>query len=312
MRAKKPFTDVINFFKFKGHGEVKIDVKSPQDNLDIPVNQQSYKSHFSVKAPFFSKEKNFFVSVALSSIKEVPGEMTFLPTDLKKIEPGQTLQLTALDEDKKASYALSALVPNQTTQQCEKLKQEIQQFFSDLDRSRKVNNPFDDEFFFDDEFGDEEEGGLPDLGLGDFKGFCLKDRAFSVVFGPVSDVRFSAPNFLSLIPEPQVKGNQILLTPPSSAPQGIHPFATLLVLSEIEDVQKGKYKLEIKHRKWEVMAKGWVDRISLPDMTSLIAPNKKKTWEVIFLGSPDPTDKDVWNRDLSKVTHATRNSYRND
>ena len=92
-------------------------------------------------------------------------------------------------------------------------------------------------------------------------------------------------------------GTTLTLTPPSTT-KGIAMARTLVIYSGIKTIVNDKIKSEQRTRLWELSVPGWVNEITLPNMslpTSPIADHYR--WEVMYLGGSD-----------ADVTHITRNA----
>jgi hypothetical protein len=112
------------------------------------------------------------------------------------------------------------------------------------------------------------------------------------------------PQFLDLVAEPKADAHAVAAVAPRAVP-GVRATGTMAILSEIEIVDKGQYKIEVRTRIWEVFKDGaWVDQINLPEVKFEPKPNRKYRWEMLFLGSA----RAGGGGELEQLTHVSRNA----
>jgi hypothetical protein len=112
--------------------------------------------------------------------------------------------------------------------------------------------------------------------------------------------------FLAIPKAPEPRNKTLVLHPPRTV-LGVTPALTYAVLSKVEVLDKGTFKLEKKFPQWELYASDWASSLDLPDFPSTNAPQGKQRWEVSFAGQSDGTGKPLPGPDaLEKVSHVTR------
>lgn len=136
----------------------------------------------------------------------------------------------------------------------------------------------------------------------------VENSFFSAAITPANQSQ--AINFLEMIPAPEVRANTIVLHPPRSV-AGIEKVMTRAVLSSIEIPPNNQYKLERKTPQWELYARDWTSRLTLPDWPNgMPAASGKMRWEAEFAGVPTADMSNVSDslgvNMLEKVTHVTR------
>ena len=80
-----------------------------------------------------------------------------------------------------------------------------------------------------------------------------------------------------------------------------------MILSEVEQIVKGRFTIEKRTRHLEFFAESWIDGLDIPDLSNIIVPGKKYRWEVMYLGRDNNTK--AGNYFLDEITHASRHSY---
>ena len=130
-----------------------------------------------------------------------------------------------------------------------------------------------------------------------------RDR-LSVIYTAASEK--SAGQFLSLVGNPRVQGQQIFLEAPQTL-ANIQPYATYLVLSELQEIQSGKHTTKIPLSRWEIYAPGWASQINLPQQPLSATTTPQWRWEASFFGGVDST-ADLGPDMIQKTTHVTRSS----
>ncbi len=130
-----------------------------------------------------------------------------------------------------------------------------------------------------------------------------RDR-LSVIYTPASEK--SAGQFLNLVANPRVQGQQIFLEAPQVI-SDVQPYATYLVLSELQEVPVGKGMTKIPLSRWEIYAPGWASQINLPQQPLSATANPQWRWEASFFGGVDSAS-DLGPDMIQKTTHVTRSS----
>jgi hypothetical protein len=125
--------------------------------------------------------------------------------------------------------------------------------------------------------------------------------------------RVQAPKFLDFVVPPVLHGTTLTLSPPPQL-KGTIPAMTYSVLSKVELLDKGNYKLEKKTPQWELYASGWAQSFDLPEWPASALEFTSGTttsmrWEAAFSAQGQRTSKSPAGPDvLEKVTHVTRNA----
>ena len=130
-----------------------------------------------------------------------------------------------------------------------------------------------------------------------------RDR-LSVIYTAASET--SAGQFLNLVGNPRVQGQQIFLESPQPV-ANIQPYATYLVLSELQEIAVGKGTTKIPLSRWEIYAPGWTSQINLPQQPLSVSATPQWRWEASFFGGVD-TAADLGPDMIQKTTHVTRSS----
>jgi hypothetical protein len=126
----------------------------------------------------------------------------------------------------------------------------------------------------------------------------------SAIYAAVGQ-KISSP-FLSLIENPKVQGQQLILDSPKPV-AGVVPYATYLVLSELQDVDMNGTTVKVPLHRWEIYADDWINQVDLPQQPLSNGTSPKWRWEVSFLGGVDSAA--VLGPDMiQKTTHVTRSS----
>ena len=126
----------------------------------------------------------------------------------------------------------------------------------------------------------------------------------SVIYTASSNT--AAGDFLPLIANPRVQGQQIFLEAPSAS-STVQAYATYLILSELQDVQIGGRTTKIAVNRWEVYSPGWASQIDLPLQPLSPASGPQWRWEASFFGGVDSIS-DLGPDMIQKTTHVTRSS----
>jgi hypothetical protein len=113
-------------------------------------------------------------------------------------------------------------------------------------------------------------------------------------------------DFLAIPKAPEVRNSGLRLHPPRSV-AGVAPALTYAVLSKVEVVDKGTFKLEKKFPQWELYASDWASSLDLPDFPNSNVPQGKHRWEVSFGGQSAGSGRTLPGPDaLEKASHVTR------
>ncbi len=130
----------------------------------------------------------------------------------------------------------------------------------------------------------------------------------SVIFKSAAET--GAGQFLNLIENPRLQGQEMFLDAPK-AMTDVNPYATYLVLSELQEIPVGKHTTKIPLVRWEIYSPGWNPQINLPqqpaDTLANTAANPQWRWEASFFGGVDSAS-DLGPDMIQKTTHVTRSS----
>jgi hypothetical protein len=280
IRGGKSIFEVINHFTFIGSGQKSVVVNNNVKNADIDVAQTAFNAGYNVKAPNFATDK-VMLSLALSEKNSM-----FVPTDLKRLTPNQSLTLKT-NATLGAGYNLSILVDEATN--IEPADTSALRELNPL--TALANLPF----------GQQEPRVEP----------IAKSYNFSKMTFTMNPVGATVtPKFLPMVDKPTISGNIMKMNVPALS-AGLTPAAMYLVLTEIESLGSGSMKSERRTRLWEVWSSGWLPQVEMPKITFQKNPNRKYRWEAMFLARPStfvfeaaPTDR----VDLNQITHVTRNA----
>jgi len=275
IRAGKSMFELINHFTFLEGGQKTLDVQGNMTGQDVPVNQTKFNSQVSVRAPAFPNGQQM-VSLAL-----VEQDGHLVPTDLKRLNAGQTLNLKSFNGNGLASM-FSFLVE------------------AAANIPASLNQPF---AWFKPLLNIEPGLMSPDPAVG-AQDFTRLSFAFMPAEGGV------APQFLPLIAKPMLAGNVLALQVPA-VPAGLTPVATYLVMSEVETIVTGNVTSERRTRLWEVWSNAWLGQVELPKIAFNKRPDRTYRWEVMFMARPVNFIDAVAPAsrvDLKTVTHVTRNA----
>ncbi len=277
IRAGKSIFEVINHFNFTEGGQTDVTVNGNLSALNMDVNQSRFDSSVAVRAP------NLGANQIMLSVSLMEQNGLFMPTDLKRLTSGQSMNLKSKGTNRSV---LSLLLE---------------------DNTELVNNT-------------ESLRGL--LGpLFDMAELLPKNTLPVVLKGPQDFSRLSfafqaasasgvQPNFLPLVAKPVLSGNIINMQVPQLLP-GLTPVATYLVFSEVEVLGEGNTKSERRTRMWEIWSQAWLNQVELPKIEFVKNPGRKYRWEILFLARPShfiPNASGNGQVDLTTVTHITRNA----
>lgn len=138
----------------------------------------------------------------------------------------------------------------------------------------------------------------------------------SMVLG--NPARGQTLEFLDIVQPPAREGKDGLkLTPPKKIGKIIGSM-TYLLLSKVEVIDNGSYKLEKAAPEWELYGSDWLTNVTLPDLPSRLSKEAGGTthhrWEATFVGQMNgaeltPARAIVPGPDeFEKATHATRSA----
>lgn len=91
IRGGKSIFEVINHFTLIEQGQIDVDVRGPVSGANMVVNQNRFTQNIAVKAPTFAAGH---VMLGLAMLEE---NGTFVPTDIKRFTPGQSMNLKSRD-----------------------------------------------------------------------------------------------------------------------------------------------------------------------------------------------------------------------
>ncbi len=246
LRNNKNFVDLLNEFSLDGGTLKDVTVTGSALKLNLDLAEFQFRQSVAVTAPSHAADE-VMIGVAAQDMNGI-----LMPTDVKKIQSGQLMNLKALDA--KTSYVLKVL--------------------------QKQSD-------FNVETGDPNS----------------RDR-LSVIYTQSSEK--SAGQFLNLVENPKVQGQQVFL----DAPKALHlvnPYATFLVLSELHEIIIGGRTTKIPLSRWEIYAPGWASQINLPQQPLTLGTGPQWRWEASFFGGVDSAS-DLGPDMIQKTTHVTRSS----
>ncbi|MBX3041488.1 MAG: hypothetical protein KF789_12340 [Bdellovibrionaceae bacterium] len=131
----------------------------------------------------------------------------------------------------------------------------------------------------------------------------------SAVLSPFPTSGFT-PQFVSLIPDPQVLNNgDLRFSRPSQTPSSVNALATIAIYSEIKEIPTNNGKtMPFLSRIWEVHAPKWVDGMNLPTWPDGTPKPLKKRWEVAYIGSQKQQNAELGQAVIDAATHVTHSS----
>ncbi len=300
LRDGKSFYEVLNLFKFMECGQSDVVVNDKASGQDVPVNQVTFNKTITVKAPAIDATQ-----VMLSATMVDQGDLYF-PSDIKRLQSGEQMSLNVPTGDNK-NYIVSLLMPQKEAEKIGGIHttpldvnpeptahpiDALKMAFNGLTKSFSIAIGLDQGA--DQNVLNDGPGGL------------------SIALNNETD---SQPQFLGLVARPTLSGKSSVSFAPPATVAGVQPVATYVVLSLIDHVAVGNYKLERRYRMWELFANGWVTSAQLPSLPLNFEPGKSYRWEVYFMGSSqtaaskkDPALSDSNAYFLDKVTHVSHNS----
>lgn len=275
IRAGKSFFEVVNYFDFKEGAQRDLEIRGNMSGVDLAVNQVPFNSTFTVVAPAYD------ASVTMMSLGLLEQNGAFMPTDVKHVKSGESLDLKSNPGAGRVAN-LSILLESGTATRERGLASWLRDWFAPLLGVLAPPAPAAEK---------------PDF------------NRLSFAFAPSAEGGV-APIFLPLIGKPSLDG-QVMTLPMPSAPAGLRPLAMYLSFAEIEDIENGNVKIERRTRIWDVWSDAWSARVELPKIVWTRRPDRRYRWDVLFLARPVnfSGESNVGPRvDLKSITHATRNS----
>jgi hypothetical protein len=278
IRGGKSVFELINHFNFLEGGQKDVSVQSHIQGVNVEVNQARFDQAVSVKAPTLGGNE---LMIAIS-LNEQGGLL--LPTDLKRLNGNQTLNLKAQSD---GQNSILSLLMEETAKTARTLNRALGGLMAPLfDLATLLPSPL------------ETAAQRP---LQDFSRLSF---AFLPATGSVQ------PQFLPLVDKPVLEGDRLTFQVPELIP-GLTPTATYLVFSEVESLGEGNTRNERRTRLWEIWSPTWLERMELPKIDFARNPNRKYRWEVLFLASPAhfvAASGSSQQVDLKSITHVTRNA----
>lgn len=129
----------------------------------------------------------------------------------------------------------------------------------------------------------------------------------------VSSSRAQPLEFLDIVAPPARQGKTGLTLTPPSRPAKIAGAMTYLLLSKVEVIDNGSYKLEKTAPEWELYGNDWMTNVSLPELPPLdrgegTAPQMR--WEASFAGQMGASGRESapGPEEFEKATHVTRSA----
>lgn len=265
-RAGAPPYDLINYGTLIDSGVVDLSLDRSVNNLSVPVNKMTFDQTVSVQAPALNSD-DVVLSVAFS---QLDGSNELVPSDVKRLRNNQAQAMKA-PATKSGPKVMSVWLKETKGKEL-------------MGQPRPLT--------------DEDLEQLPiDLF---YKVFAETSASAKVDYRQVSlalhESNGKAPQFLNLVTPPQVSGTKITMVPPSSL-NGVTPLRTLVIYSSIKQVGSDKLKAEQRTRLWELSTSGWVEDITLPNLSSPTGNGEKYRWEVMYIGTTD-----------GNISHVTRNA----
>jgi hypothetical protein len=268
IRAGKSFLEIVNYFDFKEGGQQTLTVDTNMQ-VNMPVNQIPFTSTLTVKAPQFAG------NLAMLSLAMFEQDGTFLPSDLKRLTPGQSLPLKAPANSPMS--VVSLLLENQSATLFD-LTSILRTWFAPLFALKGGHAPWD------------ENAAAAE------QNFSKLSFTFLPATGGVT------PQFLQLVNKPELSGQNMKLSAPALLP-GLVASGVYLTLSEIEQIGQEKLKVERRTRLWEIWSDTWISQMEMPKVQFERRKDRLYRWDVLFLARPSNSVLD-----LNSITHATRNS----
>lgn len=101
LNSDQSFYDLINEFSITGGSLRDVNLNAPVVNLDIPAAELKFTNKVNLKAPTFKNDE------AVVMVAAIEATQSYIPTDIKRVSSGQSIQLNNLAE--KPTYIVSAL-----------------------------------------------------------------------------------------------------------------------------------------------------------------------------------------------------------
>ncbi len=288
LRGGRSFYDVLNDFHFISGGERTVNATASGANgQNISVNNMIFDHSITVQAPQIP------AGMAMVSLPLIEDHGVYYATDLKQVASQQTQNLAVPGgTDTKAVISLLMV---------KKQKQNVESPLSlneqpELAVQVVINNLI----------------GFVQMQEMDFlRSTSSPLSGQSIAFQSLTANRSISAQFMPLVAPPVMNSlDSLTLTPPEPV-AGIMPVATYVVLSRIDLINAGRYRLAQRFRLYEGYSKGWVTNIHVPHVLNPLVPGQSYRWEVYFLGrETDGQQKHVMHKYfLDTVTHISRNSY---
>lgn len=275
IRAGKSVFDVVNDFTFIEHGQFDVNVDNKGLAADLMVNQTRFGKTLQVRSPSFTNNQ-MMLSLAL---EEKNGLLS--PTDLKRLNPNQSMNLKTTGSAPQSVLSLLMKKPGSSL-----VKAQEMELLADINPLNVVGAYL------------EMTGLAPDPK--DFK---------QISFNLQSASGGAAPAFLDLINVPSVNGQNLAATAPNLV-SGLAAAGTYVVFSDIQTVTSGSVKTEQRTRLWELWTPAWLTQAQLPMLNIAKTPGHQYRWEIYYLGRPTSFSgsSNINGVDLNAVTHVTRNA----
>lgn len=295
-RSGKSFFEIINHFRFLSGGQKDVQVNGNIDGQDISVNRIPFNADISVTAPQFADEN---VMISLSLVEQ---SGLYFPSDLKRVMPGETMNLKVPSNAAEGSYVVSLLTPKSQLDIVDSIKLVPDEGNGINGNARNGNGVQNPELF-----NHLLEGASQKL-FNFLNPKLLPEpekeevTGLSLAMSPAD----TTPEFIGLVRPPELIEGGLKLTTPEFS-NGIMPVATYVIFSEITPGSSEDLRAEERNRLWEVFVPGWTSYVSLPQVEFEVDPTKQLRWEVFFLGR-DSSVESTGEYFLDGVTHLSRNS----
>lgn len=275
MRAGKSILDEINYFTFATSGNISVEATADSTGHDISLNQSQMSVPVNANAPTFGNG-NAVLSLAMAETSS--GQ--YFATDIKRMTSGQPMTMKTIPNVAgtaimQAMVANPSSVPAETTVTADDL----------LNVAKHLSRIFN--LFTD------VTGSTPNM------------NQLSIVLQNAGD---AAPMMMPLINPPTLANGQIQLSAPT-LPAGLQAIGTYAVYSDILPTGGGQVHSEIRTRLWELWNDGFVNNMTLPQVTFPTTPGHTYRWEVLYLAKPTSAGPVLGDRsfDINTVTHISRN-----
>jgi hypothetical protein len=278
LKLGKSIFELANCFTFTEGGKREITVSGDVVNQDVAVNTTPFNSTVNVTAPAYANNQ---VMMSLGLAEEANGLM--IPTDLKRVEAGQSMELKSMGNIPSVLSLLTVDAKKAATSAIEL----AMNLLSPMNFSEELTALPKQEFLGAQNFGQ-----------------------LSFALQPARNG--AAPEFLPLINPPTLdNGNVLKMDVPATLPAGLVKVATYMVLTEIQTFGTGRVRSEQRTRLWEIWSSAWLTQVELPKLNFPRNPDRKYRWEVMYLAKPANLTGgtvSINGVELSSVTHVTRNT----